>query len=571
MNFGQENGQWLIRCDQVLSGLIPVLFAAAEEMGREYPELGCQLELRLRLAREAVGRGLETVRTSGGRVPEGEPTQNLPELQDQEVVEFAREAVRWEMRFLVEVEPYVSDYVDAAWDVQDDVEALSRGRLGEWQLAWIVEDAVQQGMRQVRQQFARADRRLDRCLDLRLATIRAVLDRVRLAISYVAGAGVQRGGNAHDAEDARQDVAVRILTNGGDPLRPDEPVRNMGAVLARGAINGIIDRVRQRLRERPLGDQTDGLEDVRDQPDQNALHREAFEAAAAAFEELRSDYKQLFILKYLDGAADAVIAYIFDLDPTTSAVRGRLTRARERWRNGLIEAGFDPAVDRFEAPAPGEEAGGAFDFVSVPTLLGVVWSKLVEADLEWCRGSSSEDWSAVNHVPPADSDNHWQPVRDRLVKVNLDREVLRNLACLLLQASHARTHPDLGEAAPEVEDPEAFVARVAARSCQNLVVAAAVGGGPSFLPEANVARRRGVRLCQGIPETCRDHPALSDFACRGAPVFCAERQNGGEILRVPVCADGGLVLARGQCRDFLGRLRRLVENSPAEGQGRGDQ
>lgn len=141
-------------------------------------------------------------------------------------------------------------------------------------------------------------------------------------------------GRAEDAEDALQDVFLKVLGGWRVKLDPDA-VRDWGAFLRVAATRCAIDRLRRRKGEPAVIERIDTLED-RAQPDPRSQAARRQEAAMLrrALQQIPRRDAQIFALRYFEEQPYEAIADGMGL--SVSSVGVALHRTRQRLR-ALIE------------------------------------------------------------------------------------------------------------------------------------------------------------------------------------------------------------------------------------------
>jgi RNA polymerase sigma-70 factor (ECF subfamily) len=172
--------------------------------------------------------------------------------------------------------------------------------------------------------------------------------------------GLRMCKNAHDADDVLQDTLMSIAQH----LRDFEGRSSLSSwvfALTRSA----CARRRRGLKNRPpvAEESTAERADPRPTPEQQAGDRELSEALSRALDELPEPYREVILLRDVEGltAPEAAGALGVSLD----AVKSRLHRAREALRSSL-----GPVLEPSQvSPTPG-----------CPDV-GALWSKKLEGDL----------------------------------------------------------------------------------------------------------------------------------------------------------------------------------------------
>jgi RNA polymerase sigma factor (sigma-70 family) len=156
------------------------------------------------------------------------------------------------------------------------------------------------------------------------AALEESLRRCRAALTAMAAA---RFRNPADAEDAVQEICVRVLSKAAG-YRPEGPLDHW--VLTVGA-NAIRDRARRfQLRNAPIDRPPDepGLS-----PHDAVERRETLDRVRRAMDALESDYRAPLLLHYLHGLEQSRIALLLDISVET--LRTRLYRAIRKVRETL--------------------------------------------------------------------------------------------------------------------------------------------------------------------------------------------------------------------------------------------
>lgn len=135
------------------------------------------------------------------------------------------------------------------------------------------------------------------------------------------------------AYDALQEAFARLQAYSGPPLR------DIRAWLIRVGRNWLRDVARhRRLAAKPVDYLDETLGDAVD-PAAIAAHHELQDQVRAALDSLRSDDREVLVLRYALGWPSQRIAEILEL--STTAVDMRLSRARKRLADILQQAGVD--------------------------------------------------------------------------------------------------------------------------------------------------------------------------------------------------------------------------------------
>ena len=147
--------------------------------------------------------------------------------------------------------------------------------------------------------------------------------------------------NAQDAEDAAQEVFLRVYRN----IRKFEGRSSLSTWTYQITMNVCLDTTRKRKHqaESPLMQVIDGEEvgaDVPDdsyQPEQVYERREMRETVRGAIDSLPQDQREVIVLRELTGLSYTELSSV--LNVTEGTVKSRLYRARERLANILRENG----------------------------------------------------------------------------------------------------------------------------------------------------------------------------------------------------------------------------------------
>lgn len=147
--------------------------------------------------------------------------------------------------------------------------------------------------------------------------------------------------NAQDAEDAAQEVFLRVYRN----IRKFEGKSSLSTWTYQITMNVCVDMTRKRKRhaESPLVQEIGGEEvgvDIPDdsyQPEQIYERKEVRETVRGAIDSLPQDQREVIVLRELTGLSYAELSSV--LNVTEGTVKSRLYRARERLANILRENG----------------------------------------------------------------------------------------------------------------------------------------------------------------------------------------------------------------------------------------
>ena len=156
-------------------------------------------------------------------------------------------------------------------------------------------------------------------------------------------------GNADDAEDAIQDVFLRLLSSRDGGWKPDS-VRNWGAYLRVAATRAAVDLLRRRSKwirsRRALSEE---IEDATVKPVDSLIARQAkAERLRQALAGLPKRDARVFVLRYVEDLSYQQIAVEMDL--SVNQVGVILHRARRRLRDVL-----DPVLGTAGAVGNGSE------------------------------------------------------------------------------------------------------------------------------------------------------------------------------------------------------------------------
>lgn len=136
--------------------------------------------------------------------------------------------------------------------------------------------------------------------------------------------------NAHDAEDATQEIFLRVYTK----LGTYDQARKFSTWLFSVASNFCIDRLRRRRPLVPLDDLVFGLPSQEDGPERRVMRSELQDTVQRALATLPDHYRMVAILRYWNDLSYQEIVEATGL--SESAVKTRLHRAR-----AMIEAALE--------------------------------------------------------------------------------------------------------------------------------------------------------------------------------------------------------------------------------------
>lgn len=163
-------------------------------------------------------------------------------------------------------------------------------------------------------------------------------------------------GNPHDAEDAAQEVFLRVFRF----LEGFQEESSFSTWLYRIGVNVCKDmlKARSQRQEQPLGqeDEEDGthpihIPDLRYDPETVYSETEKRELLCAAIEALPPRQREILILRDLQGLSYEELAEVLSLEVGT--VKSRLARSRESLRKILLQNG-----NIFQFPSSKEMRGG---------------------------------------------------------------------------------------------------------------------------------------------------------------------------------------------------------------------
>ena len=139
--------------------------------------------------------------------------------------------------------------------------------------------------------------------------------------------------NAHDAEDAAQEIFLRVYTK----LTMYDQSRKFSTWLFSVASNYCIDRLRRRRPIVPLDDMAFGLASREDGPERIAVRRDLQHTVQNALIKLPDHYRLIAILRYWNDLSYQEIVEATGL--SESAVKTRLHRARKMIADALEAQG----------------------------------------------------------------------------------------------------------------------------------------------------------------------------------------------------------------------------------------
>lgn len=144
-------------------------------------------------------------------------------------------------------------------------------------------------------------------------------------------------GNAHDAEDASQEIFLRAYTR----LESYDQTRRFSTWLLSVASNYCIDRLRRRrFAWLTLDDVAFWLPSGQPGPERAALDREQQEVVQQAIQQLPETYRLITILRYWHDMSYAEIMQVTGLPEST--IKTRLHRARRMLADALQAEGKAP-------------------------------------------------------------------------------------------------------------------------------------------------------------------------------------------------------------------------------------
>lgn len=147
-------------------------------------------------------------------------------------------------------------------------------------------------------------------------------------------------GNAHDAEDAVQEIFVRAYLH----LATFDRARRFVNWLLSIASNYCIDRLRRRRYNwLTLDDVAFWLPSTAPGPERHALATERRDTVQAALQQLPASYRQVMVLRYWNDLSYQEIATVTGL--TESTVKTRLHRGRKMLAAALGAAGEEQLWD----------------------------------------------------------------------------------------------------------------------------------------------------------------------------------------------------------------------------------
>ena len=155
--------------------------------------------------------------------------------------------------------------------------------------------------------------------------------------------------DAFEAEDIVQEAYIKAFTK----LDSLKPTKELGAWLARVTSNLAIDRLRQRNRNERLnetlvddstiqhflpsqqGGTFDGIneENIEMSPEHQTSLSQVRKLLEAEIDQLEDGFREVFVLRLVEGMSVAETAEILDLSPQT--VKSRLHRARAKIQNSI--------------------------------------------------------------------------------------------------------------------------------------------------------------------------------------------------------------------------------------------
>lgn len=139
--------------------------------------------------------------------------------------------------------------------------------------------------------------------------------------------------NSHDAEDAAQEIFLRVYTK----LETYDQGRKFSTWIFSVASNYCIDRLRRRRPLVPLDDMAFALPSTDDGPERSALRSELRDTMQRALKTLPDHYRLVAVLRYWNDLSYQEIEEATGL--SESAVKTRLHRARKMIEGALEQQG----------------------------------------------------------------------------------------------------------------------------------------------------------------------------------------------------------------------------------------
>jgi RNA polymerase sigma-70 factor (ECF subfamily) len=146
----------------------------------------------------------------------------------------------------------------------------------------------------------------------------------------VAGVAWRYGVPREEIEDVVSEAFVKAYRN----LERYRPVHPFSTWLYRLAANHAVDHGRRRRRERARAELPQQLDDPRPGPEAHAERRERAACLRAALETLRSKYREVIFLVYVEGFNVEQTARVLGLPKGT--IKSRLLRGRRALREQLL-------------------------------------------------------------------------------------------------------------------------------------------------------------------------------------------------------------------------------------------
>lgn len=144
-------------------------------------------------------------------------------------------------------------------------------------------------------------------------------------------------GNSHDAEDAAQNVLIKIYRAVGDFKFQSK----FSTWIYRITANVCMDELRKRKRTAAISSDSltdDALGADYDTPEAHALSRESVSDLRSAINGLKDEHKRVIVLRDINGFSYEEIADITKCSVGT--VKSRINRARAALKNTLTASGY---------------------------------------------------------------------------------------------------------------------------------------------------------------------------------------------------------------------------------------
>lgn len=127
------------------------------------------------------------------------------------------------------------------------------------------------------------------------------------------------------SEEAAEDLCSEVFTRGWEAYKNKQKIENPQAFLYKIARNLIADYYRKKVKVQSVSAQYLSVADPKPDPEQKAIFSSDIERVRSALSELKDDYQNVIVWRYLDNLSIAKIAMM--LNRSKGATRTMLYRA----------------------------------------------------------------------------------------------------------------------------------------------------------------------------------------------------------------------------------------------------